>query len=78
MKTIKDLFELVGQAVENNNDHTSNQWFIDYSGHVNRLNIRYYLTGWSKDNDRHCDNVSFTIDEDGIQGAYWFIKTRLR
>jgi hypothetical protein len=77
MKTITDLFELVGQAVENNNDFTSANWMIDYSGHVNQLSIRYYFTGW----ERGCnpsDSVNFTLNEDGIQGAYWFIKTRLR
>ena len=75
MKTLKDLFELVGMAVEKNNDFTSKNWFIDYSGHVNKLYIRYYLTGW---NEEHTpDTVEFTLNEDGIQGAYWFIKTRL-
>ena len=75
MKTLKDLFELVAVAVEQNNDFTSRTWFIDFSGHVNKLNIRYYLTGWGKEN--HCESVTFTLDEDGIQGAYWFIKTRI-
>jgi hypothetical protein len=75
MKTLKDLFELVALAVENNNDFTSNKWFINYSGHVNQLDVRFYLTGWAKDN--FADSVTFKLDEDGIQGAYWFIKTRL-
>lgn len=75
MKTLKDLFELVAVAVEQNNDFTSKNWFIDYSGHVNQLYVRYYLTGWNK--DHRPENVKFTLDENGIQGAYWFIKTRL-
>ena len=75
MKTLKDLFELVAVAVENNNDFTSNTWFINYSGHVNQLDIRFYLTGWSKEGC--ADTVNFKLNDEGIQGAYWFIKTRL-
>lgn len=77
MKNLKDLFELVALAVENNNDHTSANWFIDYSGHVNQLNIRYHIIGWERGKDVS-DSVTFRLDEDGVQGAYWFIKTRLR
>lgn len=75
MKTLNDLFELVAMAIEKNNDHTSANWFINYSGHVNQLSIRYYLTGWSYGNS--ADSVEFKLNEEGIQGAYWFIKTRL-
>ena len=77
MKTIKDLFELVSVAIEQNNDFTSTNWFISYSGHVNQLSIGYYFTGWERGKDA-TDSVNFKLDEDGIQGAYWFIKTRLR
>jgi hypothetical protein len=76
MKTLTDLFELVAVAIERNNDFTSNQWFINYSGHVNQLDIRFYLTGWASGRDA-TDSINFKLDEDGIQGAYWFIKTRL-
>jgi hypothetical protein len=76
MKTLQDLFELVAKAIEQNNDFTSNDWFINYSGHVNQLSVRYYYTGWST--DAHAEKVDFKLDDDGIQGAYWFIKTRLK
>lgn len=76
MKTLQDLFELVAKAIEQNNDFMSNDWFINYSGHVNQLSVRYYFTGWSKDTKP--ESVEFTLTEDGIQGAYWFIKTRLK
>lgn len=74
MKTLKELFELVAVAVERNN-FNSEDWFIDYSGHVNKISIRYYLCGWSKDSQS--EQANFTLDSDGIQGAYWFIKTRM-
>ena len=75
MKTLSELFELVAQAVEQNN-RRDNDWFIDYSGHVNKLAIRYYFAGWSE--EAHVDSVDFYLTEEGIQGAYWFIKTRLK
>jgi hypothetical protein len=75
MKNLTDLFELVAVAVEQNNDFTSKKWFIRYSGHVNQLDISFYFTGWSPDTNP--EGVIFTLNEEGIQGAYWFIKTRL-
>ena len=74
MKTLNELFELVAMAVKINQTF-SQDWFIDYSGHVNQLSIRFYLTGWSEDG--HFESVKFKLNEEGIQGAYWFIKTRL-
>ena len=71
MKTLQDLFSLVAVAIENKNGH----WFIDYSGHVNRIYIKFYFTGWSKDN--HFESAEFYLTEEGIQGAYWYIKTKL-
>ena len=74
MKTLNDLFELVAMAIKIN--QTFNQdWFIDYHGHVNQLSIRYYLCGWNEKSTP--ESVEFKLNEEGIQGAYWFIKTRL-
>ena len=74
MKTLQDLFELMAQAVEKNNKF--NHWFFSYSGHVNGLRISYYSCGWAL--DRHAEELDVKITEDGIQAAYWFIKTKLR
>lgn len=75
MKTLSELFELVAVAIERN-QKGNGHWFIDYSGHVNKLSIRYHLTGWSADSV--ADAVDFYLTEEGIQGAYWFIKSKLR
>ena len=76
MKTLIELFELVSKAVESNQSPKYNgDWFIDFSGHVNSLSIRYYRSGWTK--DAVAESVSFKLDAEGIQGAYWFIKTKL-
>lgn len=76
MKTIADLFEIMAQAVEQNKRHYKT-WFFDFSGHVNKIDIKYYFTGWEADNDNLAQKASFSMDEDGIQGAYWYIKTKL-
>jgi len=76
MKTLAELFELVAKAVEKNQSGYSH-WFIDYSGHVNQLSMRYFSCGWKEDNKGFYEGVKFTLIEEGIQGAYWFIKTRL-
>lgn len=75
MKTLKDLFELVAVAVEQS-DEKYRTWFIEYHGHVNKIDVRYYFIGWAEDHPS--ESASFKLDEDGIQGAYWFIKTKLK
>lgn len=73
MKTISELFELIAQAVQRN--HKFNHWFFDYSGHVNKLSIRYYQFGWEE--NRNHKKLDVYLTDDGIQAAYWFIKTNL-
>ena len=74
MKTLQELFELMGTAAEKNNKF--NHWFFDFSGHVNKLSIRYYKFGWAE--DRHAEELDVKVTEDGIQAAYWFIKSNLK
>lgn len=80
MKTINDLFELVGKTVEENQKSVSTgvgaHWFVSYSGHVNSMSIKYYFAGWEK--DAKADSLDEYLTEDGIQSLYWFIKSRLR
>lgn len=75
MKTLSELFELVSKAVSENSQYTCD-WFINYSGHVNKIHISYYFTGWSSEGIS--ESVEFRLDEEGIQGAYWFIKVKLK
>lgn len=73
MKTLNDLFELIAQAIKENNKY--NNWFINYSGHVNKLSITYFQFGWSE--SAIPEKLSEDLNEEGIQSAYWFIKSRL-
>ena len=80
MKTLTELFELINQAVEGTKkghdaDFHRKQFFVNYSGHVNKLSISVYTGKWSKGS---CgDEIEQRLDEDGIQALYYFLKTRL-
>tara|TARA_R110001632_G_scaffold112999_1_gene224088 strand:- start:375 stop:605 length:231 start_codon:yes stop_codon:yes gene_type:complete len=75
MKSTKELFELVALAAEQNGDSFGPHWFISYSGHVNKMSVKYYRCGWSDDGRYESNNEYLT--EEGIQSLYWFVKTRL-
>lgn len=76
MMNLNDLMGLITIAIENNKEY-SNTWFFDFSGHVNKLGIRYFPLGWDEDdhNIRECCEIK--LNENGIQEAYWFIQNRL-
>ena len=78
MKTVKDLFAIMGEAQEQNREH--NHWFFNYSGHVNRIEIRFYPCGWLNREENPIEEKfgCYIDNEDGIQAAYWFIKSKLR
>lgn len=83
MKTIQDLFQLVADAVAEDKLRSKGRWFIDFSGHVNGLSIRYYRTGWDSDKNvaddrRSVDYCNVYLTTEGVQEAYWFIKNRLK
>lgn len=77
MKTLTELFEIIGKAVSENRGDCRT-WFVNYSGHVNKLSIHYHFTGWSISTCDVKDELDVNLDEDGIQAAYWFIKTKLK
>lgn len=84
MKTINDVLMLINQAIMNNQEKfgtlTCSHWFIDYSGHVNKMHVRYYKLGWSKE---QCENGArdeceiYLNNEEQVQELYWFVKSRV-
>ena len=74
MKNRADLLNLINLALGENNE-TNNTWFINFSGHVNRLEITFYLAGWTK--EAVGERCAIKLDKDGIQEAYWFIYNRI-
>lgn len=77
MKTLADLFQLVAQATEENRENR-NTWFIRFSGHVNIIKLEYWFSGYDSKYPDSRESLEEKITEEGIQSAYWFIKTRLR
>ena len=77
MMKLNDLMGLVTIALEENTKDFGT-WFINFSGHVNTLDMTFYLTGWKEKNHDINQKCRVELDKNGIQEAYWFIKNRLR
>lgn len=80
MKTLSELFDLIEEAVASNKkghetDIHFKQFFVNYAGHVNKLQIKVYTGRWNRDNVP--EQIEQKLDEDGIQALYYFLKTRL-
>ena len=84
MKTTKDLFRIMTTATESSitgfkwmedgySECSHDQWFFEYSGHVNRLCASMYPLGWSEKEDTRVRKCEATLNEGGIQLMYWFI-----
>lgn len=89
MKTVTELLELVGKAIQKTNYFSDirqpetetryNVFFIDFSGHVNQIDISFYsvydgITGENSIVDR-CKG--YLDNENHIQELYYFLKNRL-
>ena len=80
MKTLEQLLELTSKAIMSNGN-TYNQWFIHFSGHVNKIDVTYYSCGWDmgRENNYEPDKCAIYLNsEDSIQEGYWFITNRLK
>lgn len=71
MKSLAELYELLSLATKSN----IGTWFINFSGHVNRLSVTYYPLGWKSEGYSEC--IEQELTEEGIQAFYWFVRTRL-
>lgn len=71
MKTSNELFELLLKGTSK-----GDKVFFNFSGHVNKLSITYYMFGWNEDKEykHECDVI---LNETGIQEAYWFLYNKL-
>jgi hypothetical protein len=74
MKTLEELFEIIAKAVARSRK-TYRTLFVEYHGHIEQIGFRYYLTGWKDDSLDIANRAEFKLDEDGIQAAYWWIKS---
>lgn len=69
----------MAEAIErqNNNKSAFENWFFNYSGHVNQLSIRFYSTGWNADREPNAKADFYLKGPEEITAAYWLIKTNL-
>ena len=78
MKTLAELLELASKAIQQSG-REMDTWFINYSGHVQLLEIQYCPVGWDSEKKKtNFDLRVYLNNEDDIQLAYWFIKKHLR
>ncbi len=77
MKNLNDLFEIMAKAVQQNQTGLGGQWFLDYSGHVNTLNVRYYFNKWDKDKNPEFNLRFYLNTANDIDAAYYLIKSKL-
>ena len=56
-----------------------NVFFINFSGHVNQVVIRYYCVYEYKSKDNRIERCQgYLNNEEQIQELYWFLKNRLK
>ena len=80
MKTVNDLFAVLGEAQMQNvvSDVVNSHWFFNYSGHVNKMSVKFIPSGWKRDNSHHSLDCEVNFEnEDSVQAGYWFIKSNL-
>ena len=78
MKTLTDLLQLQAKAMEKyNKDSIFGQVFFSFSGHVNRMDVRYYPLGWDKKDDALEHQFTTYVNEEGIQAMYWWLRVNL-
>ena len=76
---MKRLSELMAIAIQHSQNPEQNvTWFINYSGHVKLLEIRYYPEGYTDENWESAEKFSEYLDKDlGIGMAIQFIEKHL-
>ena len=76
MKNINDLMMLAAEMMQTDNKH---KFFFEFYGHVQKIEIRYYENGWTRDADNkpvikfaYTDN---TDSSEQIEELYFWFKT---
>jgi hypothetical protein len=76
MKNINDIMSLAAEMMQTDDKH---KFFFEYYGHVQKIEIRYYENGWTRDADNkpvikfaYTDN---TDSSEQIEELYFWFKT---
>ena len=74
MKNINDLMMLAAEIMQTDNKH---KFFVEYYGHVQKIEIRYYENGWTRDADnKPMIKFAYTDQSDSLEQVeelyFWF------
>ena len=74
MKNINDLMMLAAEIMQTDNKH---KFFVEYYGHVQKIEIRYYENGWTRDADnKPLIKFAYTDQSDSLEQVeelyFWF------
>ena len=76
MKNINDLMMLAAEMMQTDNKH---KFFVEFYGHVQKIEIRYYENGWTRDPDnKPLIKFAYTDNKDSleqIEELYFWFKT---
>ena len=76
MKNINDLMMLAAEMMQTDNKH---KFFVEFYGHVQKIEIRYYENGWTRDADnKPVIKFAYTDQSDSleqIEELYFWFKT---
>ena len=76
MKNINDLMMLAAEMMQTNN---KDKFFVEYYGHVQKIEIRYYENNWSAEPDnKPLIKSVYTDNKDSLEQIeelyFWFKK----
>jgi len=77
MKNINDLMELTAEMMQICNK--KDKFFVEFYGHVQKIEVRYYKNGWSAEaNDKPIVKSAYIDDEEQVELLYWWFKILLK
>ena len=81
MKTINDVMSLMQEAIKQNDENK--HWFINFSGHVNQIEVRLYPNGWSSFVETGVEPVMFDArcyldNAESVQEFYYWVLFKIK
>ena len=78
MKNINDLMQLTAEMMQTTNK--KDKFFVEFYGHVQKIEVRYYKNGWSAaDPDvKPIEKSAYIDDEEQVELLYWWFKILLK
>jgi len=77
MKNLNDLMQLTAEMMQTEGE--SHKFFINFFGHVQKMDIRYYKNGWSADSNlKPIEKSACFNNPEQIEELYWWFKILLK